>query len=287
MPAYSLLGRTGVIGRWSCRGQGAAGRTADRCGGSMRRRQGHRRRHRSSDLTPRSPAAAARTRRRSARRPGTASYAAMSKWPWPHRLNRMTRSSPGLLAASASSIAARMACDDSGAGTMPSVAGELHAGLEARVLGVGPGLDQAQLVQVADHRRHAVVAQPAGVDRCRHESRGRACASSAAASCRRCRRSRSGTRPASGWGRRPARPRGSASSSPPGSWSRRNGKAMPGEVRAAAGAADDDVGVVAGHLHLLHAPPGRSPSGAAARGSARCRASTWCRRAWPPPRPPR
>ena len=45
----------------------------------------------------------------------------MSKWPWPERLNRITRSSPASRASSASSIAARMACDDSGAGMRPSV----------------------------------------------------------------------------------------------------------------------------------------------------------------------
>ena len=36
---------------------------------------------------------------------------------------------------------------------------ELHAGLEARVLGIGARLDQPELLQVADQRRHAVIAQ--------------------------------------------------------------------------------------------------------------------------------
>ena len=56
----------------------------------------------------------------------------MSKCPWPDRLNRMVRVRPSALAARASSAATRTACVDSGAGTMPSGAGEGDARLEAR-----------------------------------------------------------------------------------------------------------------------------------------------------------
>ena len=48
-------------------------------------------------------------------------------------------------------------------------AGEEHAGGEALRLRLGDRLDLAGLVEVADQRAHAVVAQPAGVDRVRHE----------------------------------------------------------------------------------------------------------------------
>ena len=46
---------------------------------------------------------------------------------------------------------------------------EQHAGGEAFALGVGAGLDQAQLLEVRDQRRHAVVAQPTGVEARRRE----------------------------------------------------------------------------------------------------------------------
>ena len=47
--------------------------------------------------------------------------ALMSRNPWPDRLNRMTVSRPAFLAARASSMTAAMACEDSGAGRIPSV----------------------------------------------------------------------------------------------------------------------------------------------------------------------
>src|SRR3984957_13806532 len=43
-------------------------------------------------------------------------------------------------------------------------AGELNARLEARVLVVSPRLDQPELLAVADQRRHAVIAQAAGME---------------------------------------------------------------------------------------------------------------------------
>ena len=52
----------------------------------------------------------------------------------------------------------------------PLGARELHAGVEAGGLVIGLGLDQAELLHMADHRRHAVIAQPAGVEAGRRES---------------------------------------------------------------------------------------------------------------------
>src|SRR5277367_3884701 len=49
------------------------------------------------------------------------------------------------------------------------MAGEHHAGLEARVLVIGPRLDQPELLQVADQGRHAVIAQAPGVEAGRYE----------------------------------------------------------------------------------------------------------------------
>jgi hypothetical protein len=48
---------------------------------------------------------------------------------------------------------------------------EQHARLEAGVLRIGLGLDQAQFLQVRHHRRHAVVAQAARMEARRHEGR--------------------------------------------------------------------------------------------------------------------
>ena len=69
----------------------------------------------------------------------------------------------GLLAASASSITARIACAGSGAGMIPSVRANCTAAVERLVLLVGARLDRARLHEPAQHRRVAVVAQPAGV----------------------------------------------------------------------------------------------------------------------------
>ena len=84
---------------------------------------------------------------------------------------------PSSLQRSASSIAPFTAWLASGAGHDALGAREQHAGLEAGDLVVGDGLDQAELLEVADHRRHAVVAQAAGVEAGRHEGASPACAS--------------------------------------------------------------------------------------------------------------
>ena len=54
-------------------------------------------------------------------------------------------------------------------GQDPLGSGELHAGLEAGALVDASGLDEAVLLEQADQRRHAVIAETAGVDRLRDE----------------------------------------------------------------------------------------------------------------------
>src|SRR4030067_81501 len=103
----------------------------------------------------------------------------MSTWPWPERLKRITRGFPSFFASSASSTAARMACEDSGAGMMASVRANCTAP------------------------------------------------------------SKQGSRHA------PPRPLCAAR------WGGKEGEARAAEVGAAAVAADDHVGVVAGELELL------------------------------------
>ena len=89
----------------------------------------------------------------------------------------MTFDSPDSLHASASRMAAAMACVGSGAGTMPSARANCSAAGEALPLRDGNGLDETLVVEVRDERRHAVVAQPAGMDRLGDEAVARACAS--------------------------------------------------------------------------------------------------------------
>ena len=115
---------------------------------------------------------------------------------------------------------------------------------------IGARLDQSELVDVRHHRRHAVITQPAGVEPGRNERRSqrvhldqrrqvRGVAEIigvlAAGERRACRR----------LDRDEAALATTAQLQP----EEREGK--PREVRAAAGAADHDVGVVARHLELL------------------------------------
>jgi hypothetical protein len=96
----------------------------------------------------------------------------MSKWPWPHRLNRIARLIAFFLAAQG--LVDRAACTAwlaSGAGRMPSARANSHSRLETTDLVVGARLDQAQLLDVADQRRHAVIAQATGVEAGRGEGR--------------------------------------------------------------------------------------------------------------------
>src|SRR6266513_108615 len=73
----------------------------------------------------------------------------MSKWPWPQRLTRITRSWPASFAASASSKTTRSACAGSGAGMMPSTWAKRTAASKAAVWAIAR----------AHGRRHEVVAE--------------------------------------------------------------------------------------------------------------------------------
>ena len=135
----------------------------------------------------------------------------MSKWPWPERLKRIVRSSPASSAARAVSSAPWIACDDSGAGMIPSLPANEHRRGEDVVLEVGLRADQP----VADELRERAARRRGSAGRRRGSapgrSRGRACASGRAASACPCRRSRRRRGRASASGRRPARRRGSRS----------------------------------------------------------------------------
>ena len=170
------------------------------------------------------------------------------------------------LAASASSITARIACAGSGAGMIPSVRANCTRRLERLVLLVGARLDEPGLDEPAQHRRVAVVAQAAGVHGRRHEV--------VAERVHRHQR-RQPDRVAEvvavdaagrASGRPPARRRRSASSRSPRSTRRRNGNARPAKFEPPPTQPIDHVGLVAGHAPSARSPPGRSPSGAAARG---------------------
>ena len=65
---------------------------------------------------------------------------------------------------SASSIAARTAWAVSGAGNDALGLREQHGRLEDGVLRIGHRFEDAEVLQMADDRRHAVIPQPAGVD---------------------------------------------------------------------------------------------------------------------------
>ena len=92
----------------------------------------------------------------------------MSKWPWPERLKRIVFSSPASSAARAVSSAPRIACDASGAEGSPRCA-RTRRRREAVALEVGLGADEPVADELGDQRRDAVVAQTAGVDRRRDE----------------------------------------------------------------------------------------------------------------------
>ena len=127
---------------------------------------------------------------------------------------------------------------------------EVDAGLEALELVVGDRLDQALVEQVAHHRRHAVVAQAAGVEAGRDELRAQRVHLDQ-------RRQVAGVaevvgEPAAGQRRAGGRLAGDHLDLGAAAQHRaeeREGDA--GEVRAAAGAADHDVRIVAGLLELL------------------------------------
>ena len=70
---------------------------------------------------------------------------------------------------SASSTAARMACDDSGAGRMPSVRANCRAASNTGNCGYDLRFDLAEFEQMAEQRRRAVIAQSAGMNSGRNE----------------------------------------------------------------------------------------------------------------------
>ena len=128
---------------------------------------------------------------------------------------------------------------------------EGHAGCEALGLVVGTRLDQPELLQVRDQRRHAVITQTAGVEARRREGRServhlgerrhvRGVAEVVGVLAARERRA----------GRR--LDRDDARTAPAAQRVADERKRDAREVRAAAGTADHHVGPGAGHLHLLH-----------------------------------
>ena len=93
----------------------------------------------------------------------------MSKWPWPHRAVRITFSSPVSLHRLASSTTAASACVGSGAGTMPSVRANWTPAAKHSRCGSATASIRPSSYTWREQRRHAVVAQAAGVDRVRDE----------------------------------------------------------------------------------------------------------------------
>ena len=93
----------------------------------------------------------------------------MSKWPWPLRLKR-------IVARLAFRLGFERLADGFGDGVVgfrrgndALGAGELNAGGEGVKLLHRGGFDQSQVHDVRDQRRHAVVAQAAGMNSRRHE----------------------------------------------------------------------------------------------------------------------
>ena len=121
-----------------------------------------------------------------------------------------------------------------------------HLGLR-----VGARFDQPELLQEADQRRHPVIAQPAGMEARRHEGRTERVHLDQ-------RRQMPGVAEIIGVfaarqaraGRRLAGDDAQLAAAAQPRADEREGDA--GEIAAAAGAADDDVGIVAGHLELRH-----------------------------------
>src|SRR5271166_3020627 len=87
----------------------------------------------------------------------------MSKWPWPQRLKRMVGDLPSSRAFDRM-VRFRRRHD-------PFASGEQDARFETRRLMIGARLDEAKLLQVADQRRHAMIAQSPGVKARRDELR--------------------------------------------------------------------------------------------------------------------
>ena len=172
----------------------------------------------------------------------------MSKWPWPERLKRIVFSSPASSAARAVCERAEDRVRGLGRGKDPLAARELDGGGEAVALEVGLGADEPVADELGDQRRDAVVAQPAGVDRRRdevvpervHRDERRQLARVAEVVGEEAARER----------RAGGRLAGEDVDVAARDLLAQEREREPGEVRAAADAADDDVREGAGLLHL-------------------------------------
>ena len=197
----------------------------------------------------------------------------------------MVRGFPSALAASASSMAPRMACDDSGRRDDGLGAGEGDRRLEAGELADGAGLDEAVVQQLRDQRRGAVVAQAAGVDAGRHE----VVAERVHLDHRRHPGGVAEVEVVDALGQRRAGGRldGQQPHLLAGRLVGEEGEGDAGEVGAAAVAGDDDVRVVAGVLQLLLGLQADDGLVQADVVEHRAERVAWCRRGWRRPRPPR
>ena len=158
---------------------------------------------------------------------------------------------PASLAFSTSSMTTAMAWVGSGAGRASSARVNSRAGVEGPGLRDRPCLDDALVLEQAHLRRHAVVAQAAGVDGIGHEVVAERVHLDD-------RRHLAGVAEvvgvdAAGQARRRGRlGRDDAVVSLTAQLLADEGEGQAGEVGAAAGAGHDDIGLLAGHLHLLH-----------------------------------
>ena len=178
-----------------------------------------------------------------------------------------------------------MAWAVSGAGMIPSVFGEEAGRLKHRVLGIGPGLDDLFVHQLAEKRGVAVVAQAAGVDARRHEGVAQGVHQDQGGEA-------GGVPEVVGVG-----PLGQGGA---GSGLHRHeadvlalelvrheGEAEAGEVAAAADAADEHVRLLPGQGQLLF---GLQPDDGLVQHDVvedAPQGSTWCPRGWRRPPPPR
>ncbi len=156
-------------------------------------------------------------------------------------------------------------------GNNPLGAGELHPGGEAGDLVFGPGLDVARFNEMAHQGRHAVVAQAPGVDGRRHEAapkrvhlhQGRqvGCVAEIVGI---------GTLGEAGTG---SRLYGDKTGLPLTSQlGPQEGESQTGEIAAAAGATNDDVGLITRLFHLLNLA---SEQGVSVLMTARTKPAQW------------
>ena len=89
----------------------------------------------------------------------------MSRWPWPQSAVRIDLRLAVSPCSAGLPDAAAIAWVGSGAGTMPSVRANIARPAKHSICGIATASVRPELVDVRHQRRHAVVAQPAGVDR--------------------------------------------------------------------------------------------------------------------------